>query len=190
MLKFRGSSHFIWGLIHRMTQSRSLENKASTTNGQTVRSSRQSKHAKSVTKVEHFHNNPSHHSSTLSPSTIKKPAQTRQISNRGWTLSQQPQLLFQHAQPVYKSHPSVTIHHKSNTFKFTPLFHMFLLATRHRVCGLDSQLSESNLPRTHTVVRLRFKGKEVQDPLPSDCRTPINWWHEVKPTLREVCSWG
>jgi hypothetical protein len=44
--------------------------------------------------------------------------------------------------------------------------HLFLLATQRRVCGLDSQLSESNLPRTHTVVRLRFKGKEAETPYP------------------------
>ena len=73
--------------------------------------------------------------------------------------------------------------------KLTSLLHVFLLATRHRVSGLNSELTESNLPRTHTVVRLRFKGKEVQDPLPSDYR-PNKLGHEVKPTLREVCSWG
>jgi hypothetical protein len=44
--------------------------------------------------------------------------------------------------------------------------HLFLLASQHRVRGLDSQLSESNLPRTHTVVRLRFKGKEAEAPYP------------------------
>jgi hypothetical protein len=44
--------------------------------------------------------------------------------------------------------------------------HLFLLASKHRVGGLYSQLSESNLPRTHTVVRLRFKGKEAKTPYP------------------------
>ena len=43
---------------------------------------------------------------------------------------------------------------------------MFLLAARHRVSGLNSELTESNLPRTHTVVRLRFKGKEAKTPYP------------------------
>ena len=57
-------------------------------------------------------------------------------------------------------------HDRCNIVQFTSLFHMFLLATRHRVRGLDSQLSESNLPRTHTVVRLRFKGKEAETSYP------------------------
>ena len=125
MLKFRGSSHFIWGLIHRWTKAVPSKTLPSITN----RSDKQIDCAKNSIRVEHFHNNSVTTSNPLVPSV----------------------------HPVYD---------RCNTFQFTSLFHMFLLATRHRVCGLYSQLSESNLPRTHTVVRLRFKGKEVKTPYP------------------------
>lgn len=51
----------------------------------------------------------------------------------------------------------------------------FLPAIVFGTMDLNSQLSESYLPLAHKGVRLEFKGKGIQDPLPSVCRTPINW---------------
>ena len=124
MLKFRGYSHFIWGLIHRWH--------------------------KAVPSKTHFHHK-----------QVKQTGQTSQMQQLSWTLSQQLNHHFQLTQPIHSSPPQ-----QMRIFKFTSLFHMFLLATRHRVCGLYSQLSESNLPRTHTVVRLRFEGKEAETSYP------------------------
>jgi hypothetical protein len=51
---------------------------------------------------------------------------------------------------------------------------LFLLATRHRDSGLNSELTESNLPPTHIVARLNLKGKRHKTPYPQTI-VPINW---------------